>query len=57
MVLHVEAEPVILADQDRLEQILTNLVRNAIQHGPKGSEITLSVGVAGRVPLRGVGRG
>lgn len=47
VVLHVEAEPVILADQDRLEQILTNLVRNAIQHGPKGSEITLSVGVAG----------
>ena len=47
VVLHVEAEPTILADQDRMEQILTNLVRNAIQHGPKGSEITLHVGVAG----------
>lgn len=46
VVLHVEAEPTILADQDRLEQILTNLVRNAIQHGPKGTEITISVGVA-----------
>lgn len=48
VVLRVEAEPTILADQDRLEQILTNLVRNAIQHGPKGAEITLHVLVAGR---------
>lgn len=47
VVLQVSAEPVILADQDRLEQILTNLVRNAVQHGPKGAEITLRVGVAG----------
>lgn len=47
VVLRVEAEPTILADQDRVEQILTNLVRNAIQHGPKGAEITLHVLVAG----------
>lgn len=37
-----EIEPV-LADRDRLHQVVVNLVGNAIQHGPADSEITVTV--------------
>jgi len=45
--LALDAEPMILADQDRLEQILTNLLRNALQHGPRDSRVRVALGVAG----------
>jgi PAS domain S-box-containing protein len=33
--------PVILADEDRLAQVLSNLISNAIKYSPSGGEITL----------------
>lgn len=36
------ALPIVNADPDRLEQILTNLVGNAVQYTPPGGEITVS---------------
>ena len=38
----VEAGMTVLADPDRLEQLLENLIRNAIEHG--GSDVTVTVG-------------
>jgi len=34
------------ADEDRIEQVLTNLLDNAIRHSPEGSEISLSAELA-----------
>jgi signal transduction histidine kinase len=33
--------PVILADEDRLTQVFTNLISNAIKYSPKGGEIRI----------------
>jgi signal transduction histidine kinase len=33
--------PVVMADEDRLEQVLSNLVSNAIKYSPKGGEIRI----------------
>jgi len=33
--------PVILADEDRLEQVFSNLVSNAIKYSPEGGEIRI----------------
>jgi signal transduction histidine kinase len=44
--LTVEAQPglpLALADGDRLRQIISNLVRNAVRHTPEGGIIVLSV--------------
>ena len=36
-------EPIqVLADEDRIIQVLTNLVGNALQHTPKGGQVTIS---------------
>jgi histidine kinase len=35
--------PSVLADQDRLAQVLTNLVGNAVQYTPKGGQVTIQV--------------
>jgi two-component system phosphate regulon sensor histidine kinase PhoR len=34
--------PVIVADEDKVDQILTNLTNNAIKYSPKGGEVTIS---------------
>jgi signal transduction histidine kinase len=34
--------PVILCDEDRIEQVLYNLISNAIKYSPEGGEITIS---------------
>ncbi len=33
--------PLVLADGDRVEQVLVNLVENALRYSPRGSEVTL----------------
>ena len=48
--LRVEAPPeplVVVADQQRLRQVLANLVTNAIKYSPDGSEVLLRVARAG----------
>ncbi len=35
--------PQVLADRDKLAQIITNLLSNAIKYSPKGGEITIAV--------------
>ena len=37
-----EPFPVIMGDEDRIEQVLYNLVSNAVKYSPKGGEICLS---------------
>jgi signal transduction histidine kinase len=44
-----DVSPVVIADDDRLEQVLTNLVENARKYSPVGSEII----IAGAVTERG----
>jgi PAS domain S-box-containing protein len=34
--------PIIVADEDKVDQILTNLISNAIKYSPRGGEITVS---------------
>jgi len=41
--LVVECDPTIQADRSRLQQLLENLVRNAVEHG--GTGVTITVGV------------
>lgn len=48
--VHVEADApivsaVIIADENKIRQVLTNLVGNALRFSPEGSEIELTVGV------------
>jgi PAS domain S-box-containing protein len=53
-VLSVEASPAwVAADPTRLEQIITNLLANAVKYTPAGREITVGIGVEGeRAVLR-----
>jgi signal transduction histidine kinase len=39
--------PAVLGDADRLEQVLTNLVDNAIRHSPSGATVTVSLAAEG----------
>ena len=52
--------PIVIADEDKIDQILTNLVSNAIKYSPDGGEITVaghrnSDGVAVSILDQGVG--
>lgn len=38
--IHIETDRVVEADSDRLDQLLTNIFRNAVEHG--GDEVTVS---------------
>ena len=46
LVVEIPADlPRVLADEDRLKQILTNLVGNALQYTPEGGEVHIEAGV------------
>lgn len=40
--------PAIMADEDRVEQVLLNLIGNGLQHTPRGGEVTISAEVQDR---------
>jgi len=41
--LHIDEDlPVVIADEDKVDQILTNLTSNAIKYSPKGGDITIT---------------
>ncbi|MFQ3586994.1 MAG: ATP-binding protein [Fimbriimonadaceae bacterium] len=53
--LEVEGEiPPIIGDEDKIDQILTNLLNNAIKYSPNGGTITVSAKVDGEDILMGV---
>ena len=43
LVVEAESDPIIAVDPDRMEQVLANLIRNAIHHTPPGGIISLLV--------------
>ncbi len=45
--------PVVVADEDKVDQILTNLINNAIKYSPKGGQVTVRGGMdeSGRVVI------
>ncbi|HUW97058.1 MAG TPA: ATP-binding protein [Anaerolineae bacterium] len=40
--VHSEGEPVVAGDRDRLAQVISNLLDNALKHTPSGGRITLT---------------
>jgi signal transduction histidine kinase len=43
LVVEAESDPIIAVDPDRMEQVLANLIRNAIHHTPPGGIISIQV--------------
>lgn len=55
IVLQTQGEmPVIVGDEDKLDQILTNLLNNAIKYSPNGGQITVHATNEGETLLVGV---
>ena len=53
--VRIESElPDIIADEDKIDQVLTNLVSNAIKYSPDGGEVVVSAKVVGDEVLIGV---
>src|SRR5207302_10640007 len=46
--VHTDPDLFALADPERLLQVLTNLVRNSLQHGGEGTRLTLTARSEGR---------
>lgn len=46
--------PIIVADEDKIDQVLTNLISNAIKYSPLGGEITVSAHRDGKGILFGI---
>lgn len=53
--LDVQGEmPVMVGDEDKLDQILTNLMNNAIKYAPNGGDVTLHAKIEGNQLILGV---
>ena len=58
--VHAEAKPVVVGDGDRILQIVTNLVTNALHATPAGGEVAVDVAIAdgaGQVVVSDTGPG
>lgn len=42
----VEGDPVVVGDESRVEQVVTNLAENALRHAPPGTEVTIRAATA-----------
>ncbi len=54
LVVHADGSVMVQADRRRIEQVLVNLVENAIKYSPQGGDITLTVRRAAGPQRRGV---
>jgi two-component system OmpR family sensor kinase len=53
-----DVEPIVVGDEDRLRQVVSNLVTNALTHTPPGTPVTVRVGVSeGQAMLEVADRG
>lgn len=41
LTVSVEGDPVVVGDESRVEQVVTNLAENALRHAPPGTEVTI----------------
>lgn len=50
LIVNIQSElPVIVADEDKVDQILTNLINNAIKYSPKGGNVTITALADGEI--------